>query len=71
MSMKDMSRRQFRVPFHIAIAGAIIGIVAIMSLLTVRIIYYRGKPKPRLTRGCYSPRIPRRYKSVWISGSAH
>ena len=43
MSMKDMSRRQFRVPFHIAIAGAIISIVAIMSLLTFLIIYYRGE----------------------------
>jgi class 3 adenylate cyclase len=47
-----MSKRQFRVPFRIAIAGAIISIVAIMSLLTFLIIYYRGeadaKPNARL-----------------------
>jgi hypothetical protein len=42
-----MSERQFRVPFRIAIGGAIISVVAIMSLLTCLIIYSRGEADAR------------------------
>lgn len=38
-----MSKKRYHVPFRMAIVGAIISIVAIMSLLTSLIIYIRGE----------------------------
>lgn len=38
-----MDTSRFRVPFRIAIVGAIVGIVAIMSLATFLVVYTKGK----------------------------
>jgi class 3 adenylate cyclase len=46
-----MGRWRIRVPFRIAIVGAIIGIVAIMAILACLIVYTRGEADARANAG--------------------